>query len=194
MTEEKLTKSHLRLAGWLSITSAITTLPLFGLSLVAFMPGGSESMALGLMSTLFSIVHAGIVAYVLLTFRDYLIIHNKFHDSEKLINIIVGLTVLSAVIQVFAFVFEDLSGVASLLSLALLIPFGVVSIMLGLRLLTLRDTLFDLRSAVSYLFIFVGVMVTSIVLLIPGIVLGIILDTILGVILIQASSAHGRSS
>ena len=192
MSEEKLTQPHLRLAGWLSIVSAITTIPLFGLSLVAFMPGGGQSMTLGLFSTLMAILHAGIVAYVLLTFRDYLIIHGKFHDAEKLLNILVGLTIASAVIQAVVFIFENIAVFSSLLSFALLIPFGVVSIMLGLRLLQLRDTLFGLHSAVSYLFIFVGVTVASIVLLLPGIILGIILDVLLGVLLIQASTTHGR--
>ena len=191
MSEQKLTYSHLRLAGWLAIVSAIITLPVFMLSIVAYIPDwADQSRLLGFVNTLLYIVHAGMYAYILLTFRDYLRLHSRFTQVGMLINIIVAVNVVSAVLQVLAFIFSDFTAVSSTLSFLLLFPFGIVTIVLGLRLFRLKDALFGLRNPLCYLLIFTGVAITSVILLIPGILLGLVLDVLLGIVLIRAADEH----
>jgi len=185
MSARTLADSHLRLAGWLSILSAIITLPLFVLAIASI---EERSSGLALFSTLLLIFHTGIYCYVYLTFRDFLHAHFSFSAIDKQIAVIVGVSIAAAVIHVLSFVFSDAKEVLSILTFILIIPLGIVSIQMGLSLFTLRDTLSGLRNAYSYLLIFMGIFLLSIILIIPGLLLGIIVDSILGIILLRSAS------
>lgn len=186
MSARSLADSHLRLAGWLSLLSAIITLPLFALAILAATET-TRTSGLALLSTLTFIFHTGIYCYVYLTFRDYLHTHFSFTKVDRQINIIVGVSIAAAVLDVIAFIFSDMKDVISLITFLLIIPLGIVSIQIGLALFQLKDTLFGLRNPFSYLLIFVGVFLVSIVLLLPGLFLGLIVDVILGIILLRAA-------
>lgn len=183
------TPHQLKLAGWFSLVSAIITVPLFLLSLLSLLPAMAQTdqRTLELTNTLLFILHVGFYTYAYFTLRDLLQHYHSFHLADTPISIIVGINVFSAILQALAFIFSDTRELSSTLALLSLIPYGIASIVLGLRLLKLKAPLSGLRSALSYLFIFTGVAVTSIVLLLPGILLGIALDIVLGIVLIRAS-------
>lgn len=185
MSARSLADSHLRLAGWLSLLSAIITLPLFILAFIA--ASEVQVSGLSLLSTLAFIFHTGIYCYVYLTFRDFLHTHFSFTKVDRQINIIVGISVIAAVMDVLAFIFSSAQDVVSFLTFFLIIPLGIVSIQMGLSLLQLKDSLSGLKNVFSYLLIFVGVFLVSIVLLIPGLLLGIVVDVVLGIILLRAA-------
>jgi hypothetical protein len=90
--------------------------------------------------------------------------------------------------QVLAFIFSETKDVLSIITFLLIIPLGVISIQMGLSLLKLKDSLHGLRNVYSYILIFMGVSLVSIILIIPGLLLGIAADVILGIILLRAAS------
>jgi hypothetical protein len=186
MSARSLADSHLRLAGWFSFLSAIITLPLFVFAIIAATES-TRTSGIALISTLAFIFHTGIYCYVYLTLRDYLHTHFSFTKIDRQINSIVGISIAAAVLDVVAFIFADMKDVISLITFVLIIPLGIVSIQMGLRLLQLKDTLFGLRNPLSYLFIFVGIFLTSIILLLPGLLLGLAVDVLLGIILLRAA-------
>lgn len=186
MSTRSLADSHLRLAGWLSLLSAIITLPFFVLAIIAATET-TRTSGLALFSTLSLIFHTGIYCYVYLTFRDYLHTHFSFTKIDRQITIVVGVSIAAAVLDVIAFIFSNIKDTISLVTFLLIIPLGIVSMQMGLRLFQLKDTLFGLRNAFSYLLIFVGVSLVSVLLLFLGLFLGIIVDVILGIILLRAA-------
>lgn len=180
------TRHQLHIAGWLSITSAIITLPLLLLAVIASTMSMYKN-ELQLLSTLLFILNTGMSCYILFTFRDYLHHLHNFHKVDRYIAILVGLTVFTAVVEVFSYMFGQVQDVASLLIALSLIPYGIVNLLFGMQLFNLKDSLFGLRNPLSYTLIVFGVCLTSLILFLPAIFVGMALDILLGIILVRSS-------
>lgn len=183
------TRHQLHLAGWLSITSAIITIPLFILAIIA-VNAADHKNEIQLVSTLLLILNTGMSCYILLTFRDYLHHLHAFHRADRPIAIIVGITVFTAVLAVLSYMFGQIQMVASVIMFLSLLPQGIFNLQLGMRLFQLKDPLFGLRNALSYTLIVFGVCLTSLILFLPAILVGMALDIMLGIILVRSSELH----
>ncbi len=180
-----LLKSSLRLAGWLSVISAILGAPL---AVLGFVAGFSQNTELEVISTLVGLVYAGIFAYVYAVFKQLLNERYHFRAADFALWVYITLGVASALLQVIVGIVDRQTGeILNKILFFSVIPAGAAGIMIGIKLLRLKDDLYGLRKQFSYLTMAFGACLASIVLLPFTILLGVVSDILLALILLRAS-------
>ena len=152
------------LAGWLAIASAVLIIPQIVISVFV--------KALGLGWELYLaplyFVNAAIGIYILYVFRMLLHDGYDFHRTDRLITIMIWVNIAFAIIQL-GDTFSRISGMnyeleLGILSMALFVPYSIISIVFGLTLLKLQGDLFELLRPFAYTTIAAGVCGATVIL------------------------------
>ncbi|MGH7266682.1 MAG: hypothetical protein ACREMB_17805 [Candidatus Rokuibacteriota bacterium] len=175
--------ARLRLAGWLSIASAVVAVPILAWTLAAA-SAGQRAVELGLQSAMLAMY-----VYVITTFRALLHRRFAFHEVDAAIQGLIWLNVLSALLGFVGSGREGGEELTAVVGLATMILYGIVTAVYGTRLLRLPADLFGLRRPYGYTTIAAGVGTGLVVLLPLGLLAGIVADVFLGLILLRAASA-----
>lgn len=168
MVTNVLDEKSLNLAGWLSVVSAVLVLPL---STIGFFTGWfamEDDLGVGVLY-LIAFLNTGysvIGVYILVMFRRLLNQKAAFHDVDMFIKLMIGLTIAVTVVGLITPVLSSTAtGIVGIASIVLLMPFGVVAIVFGIKLLNCDDDFFGHLKPFSYLTIATGVLYGSVVLI-----------------------------
>jgi len=177
---ESISTGQLNLAGWLSISYAFLSIPIL---VISFMSVGTESESISLMSQTFTIISSVIWVYLLIILRKFL--QARFTISG--LGIYIWLMIFfTAVILVLSFFLDKTENtneftVETIAYFVSFIPYGIVTILFGKKLLSIKVPYPSLK-AFSWLTIITGICMATVVLFILAIPFGIIADILLALL------------
>lgn len=179
-----ISQQRLNVAGWLSVTSAVLSIPILILSVM--LGPASESLGARTGSALLTVASTALFVYVFSTLRALLIGRYAFHETSGLITIlIVGNVVIAAfsVLGVLSFAIET---AVSVLSLIAIVPFGIIFIVFAIKLLRLPDNLHGMLKPFCYLSIATGFCFATVLLIPLGVLASAVSDILLAIIFFRA--------
>ncbi|MCS7163625.1 MAG: hypothetical protein NZ845_01315 [Thermodesulfovibrio sp.] len=184
-----ITKGQIKFAGWLSIISAILTIPIaksitFLHSLNKFEPKFIQAVLV--------FISVGLFIYIYLSLKKLLNFRFQFHNVDSCILMLIGGNIILSIINILSLLSTN-DKIFSILLISILIPLGIVFIVFGIRILQLSDNLFGLLRPFSYASIVIGLCYSAIILipidiLIPiGLIADVVGDGALGIIFLKAA-------
>jgi hypothetical protein len=179
-----MTKEQLNLAGWLSITSALFTIPSIVMSWFLESMGGAGAK---FSRAILTAAGLGLFLYVISSMRKLLNSRFRFHDVDIYILLLIWGNVILCILSLLSLGSRRLEFVLSYLSMVAFIAFGILSIMFATRLLRLSGNLYGLLKPFSYTQIVSGICFITVFLSPVGIVAGAVADVMLGVIFFRAA-------
>lgn len=157
----------LKFLAWLSVIYMISTIPLIGLSFMSGVtPDNNSYMVLG---NIFNILDSMIFVYLLYMFKKLINSRLECHSADRYIYILIGLSIIMSALTIFM-PNDDLGSISFFV---LLVPLGIVSILFGVRLLKQKSDLKYLK-LYSWSTIIMGIMLTSVVLFLLALPVGIV--------------------
>lgn len=180
------------LAGWVAIAQAVLFFPAIGLAL--FFDGASGRSQGGLLlAALLHVLAMAAGVYVLLAFRSLLHELEDFRTTDLLITLFIWINVASAGLGILGLALQSPSlppawAVAcAVLAGVLLAGHGVVSIVFGRRLLSMKDDLGGLLKPFAYTTVASGTLVLTVVGAPIGLALALAAIVMQGMILLRAN-------
>ena len=174
------------LAGWLAIASTALIVPQIGLSVFLEFIGSQYKIIL----VPIRVANLAIGIYILYMFRSLLNERYDFHRTDTMITVLIWTNVVFFLLGVAELYFELVGTTLELgpavLVLALLIPFGIVTIAFGVMLLKLQADLFGFLKPYAYSTIVSGVCGATIILMPIGLLAAIAALAIQGMIFLRA--------
>jgi hypothetical protein len=174
---------NLKLAGWLSITNAILTIPIFAMSLFLVSQSGSTAKLLAMILAGVSFI---LFIFIFLSLKGLLNTRFGFHDTDILINMLIWVNAVSFALP-FLELFPALEKLAAVVPLVVIVLSGIVLILFAVKLLRLSDTLHGMLKPFAYTSLATGVCFATIVLIPIGLLVSIIADIILGIIFLRVA-------
>jgi hypothetical protein len=150
------------LSGWFSIVLAVISIPFLILAIMAAFSGETKHSII--VFTL-SIISLGFSIYVLLSFRLLLNTIANFHRIDFLISLIIWVNVVVTIISVPSVLFPRSAQLFGILSMVVMIPLGILSIVFGVKLLKCEHELFGYLKTFSYLNIISGALMATVFLM-----------------------------
>ncbi len=173
-----------RVAGWVSITNAIFTIPA---TILSYSLGSREDPGARLAEGILLLVSLGLFLYILLSFKRLLNVRFRFHDVDVYISYLIWGNVSLSLFQFLSLATKEFEWAVSVLSVMAYIFFGILSILFATRLLRLPHHLYGLLKPFSYLSIGSGACFVTVILLPVGILAGSVADFLLGIIFFRAA-------
>ncbi|MCS7278572.1 MAG: hypothetical protein NZ530_00740 [Thermodesulfobacteriaceae bacterium] len=183
-------KTQLKFAGWLSIISAIITIPVT--KLLMFLHS-VDKLEVKFFQMLLIFISVGLFIYIYLSFKKLLNLKFRFHHVDNCISILIFGNITLSILNILSLLIDFQNKIFDILFISIIISLGVVFIIFGLRILQLSHDLFGLLKPFSYTSIIIGLCYSTIILiptniLIPiGVVADVIGDVILGIIFLKAA-------
>jgi hypothetical protein len=179
-----ITKERLNLAGWLSITNAIFTIPSIVMSMFLEKTGGEGAR---ISQAILICVSLGLLFYVLSSFKKLLNDRFQFRKVDAYISLLIWGNIVLGVLDLLSLGIRRLEFLVSILPIISFIILGIISILFGIKLLRLPDNLYGLLKPFSYLAIVSGVCFVTVILAPLGVIAGVVEDVILGIIFFRAA-------
>lgn len=185
-------------AGWMAIAGAILTLPLMGMGIVLDILSKKVSMIHPLFPILYvglGIAQAGLVIYAFYRFKNYLNERHQFYRTDVLIMVIVAGAIVITTIGLTGRVVSSLGAptpvllgfIAGLFVVG--VPLGILSVIFGIKLLELQDSLNGYLKPYAFLNIIAGVCFATFILAPLGLLIDAVANVILGLILLKKGPA-----
>jgi len=178
-----MNSSQYQLAGWLAIIGALLMVPLTVATVIL------EKMSGG--HLLFSIINIGkyflsmaVTVYIFYMFRKLLNDRYNFNQVNWIITVFIIYSILTFFVSLLAIV-PDLKLAVMIGILVMMVPFGVLNIIFGVRMLKLQDDLFGLLKPFAYLYIAAGICAVSVILMPLGMLVAIATLFIEGMIFLR---------
>jgi hypothetical protein len=181
-----LNSKNLRLAGWLTILSAVVTLPLVALGLLSEFTA-DKSTAWIYLELIFNVAYTALFVYIFVMIKRLLNEKAGFHGADRYITTIIALNVVIALLAALASIFPEAEEVISMLVLVMVVPAGVVSVIFGVKLLKCPDDLFGHLKPFAYLMIASGVMLATVILMLFAMLTSIAADIVLALIFFKSA-------
>ena len=186
-----LSQQRLSLAGWLSVTNAVLTIPILILSLIlAAASQASPSAASGfgarILSALLTLASTAVLVYIFSTLRVLLVEGYSFHETSGLITMLIAVNVVFAAFQVLGVLSPAIETVVSILSMVAMVPLGIIFIVFAIKLLRLPDNLHGMLKPFAYTSIATGFCFATILLSPVGVLTSVASDIFLAIIFFRA--------
>jgi hypothetical protein len=179
-----ITKEKLNLAGWISITNALFTVPAVAMSFYLESMEGTDTR---LVQAVLILVSLGLFVYILFSLKQLLNVRFRFHDVDLYISYLLWGNLSLSLFLFLALVNKEFESAVSILSILAYIFFGILSILFAKRLLRLPYSLYGLLKPYCYITLISGACFITVILIPVGIVTGAVTDFILGIIFFRAA-------
>lgn len=180
---------RLNLAGWLSVTNAVVSIPIMILSVVlgvASEQGGASGFGARAATVFLTIVSTGLFVYIFSTLRALLEERYTFHETSALITIMIGVSVVIAGLGLLGVLSSEIATAVGVLSLIALVPFGIIYVVFAIKLLRLPNNLHGMLKPFSYLSIATGFGMATVLLFPLAVLTGAVSDVVLAIIFFRA--------
>ena len=188
-----ISAARLNVAAWLSITTAVLTIPILMLSVAietGVELGRFPAFAARATNGLLTVCSAALFVYVFSTLRVLLEERYSFHSTSGLLRFLIGMNVLLGGLSVIGILSPAIDNVADWLSMIAIIPFGICFIGLGIKLLRLPQNLHGMLKPFSYTAIASGFCFATILFIPIAVLVGAANDIILAIIFFRESEAE----
>ena len=185
-----MTQDRLKLAGWLSILNAVITIP----SAVMGFIMGFKNIAPNFVVIVLSVLSILIFIYILLTFKGLLNSYFNFYNVDTIIAMFIWASVFLTGANIVPSFLPEYKVKVGIFTLMFVLLFGILNIMLGAKLLKLKEDLFGLLKPFSYLTIATGILCMTIVLLPLGMIADVISSILLAIVFFRATKCTNKSS
>ena len=184
-------------AGWMAIAGAILTLPLMGMGflfdILVTKLGGLHPL-LPLIYVALGVAQATLVIYAFYRFKVYLNETHEFHRTDVLMMaIIAGAIVITTIGLSGRFITwmgapipVTIAFVAGMVLVG--VPVGILSVIFGIKVLEIEDTLHGLLKPYAFLNIVAGVCFATFILSPLGLLIGAVGDVVMGMILLRSGA------
>jgi hypothetical protein len=179
-----ITKEKLNLAGWISITNALFTVPAVAMS---FYLESMEGIDTRLVQAVLILVSLGLFVYILFSLKQLLNVRFRFHDVDLYISYLLWGNLSLSLFLFLALANKEFESAVSILSILAYIFFGILSILFAKRLLRLPYSLYGLLKPYCYITLISGACFITVILIPVGIVTGAVTDFILGIVFFRAA-------
>jgi hypothetical protein len=186
-----MTQDRLKLAGWFSILNAVITIPII---ILGFIIGLKQNIALDFVLVLLTALSILIVIYILLTFKGLLNSYFSFYNVDTIIAMFIWANVFVTGANIVPLFLPEYKVKIGIFTLMFMLLNGILHIMLGAKLLKLKEDLFGLLKPFSYLTIATGILCMTIVLLPLGMITDVISSILLAIIFFRATKCTNKSS
>lgn len=183
LSVKPVTRQQLNLAGKLSIASAILDVPMDILRVIAEIIHVTN---LAIVAAFLSVVYLIMLVFIFITFRNLLVTRLKFDKVTRYLTIVIWLNIVDIPL-VLPDLFINSSFFFSLLTLPIALVVSLFGILLGVKLLKLKNNLYGFLRPYSYLLIIEGICGLTIILAPITPILGVASDIILGIILLKSA-------
>ena len=184
-----ITKEQLNLAGWLSITNAVITIPIFVLSIFLVSTTARHAKAIQVVLTLVSL---GLFIRIFWSPKELLNSRFQFHGVDLYISLLIGINIAISILSFLAMKSNLFEWAMNILSTMALMAQGIILIMFATRLLRLPENLYGLLKPYSHITIVSGICAITIILFWAAIIAGAVTDVILGIIFFRAAGPPPR--
>ena len=179
------TAKKLKLLGWLALVSLLVDVPGFAISFIYGYSGGSADFKTYM--HLFAVLSTVIWIYLLVQFRRFIVERFLFTKINWHVNLLI---ILAISLGLFSIVFVDglvdPFSTESILFYLILIPYGVVSVLFGKRLLAIEYEYKFLRFF-AWLFILAGVCTATVMLVLLAYLFGFVYTIAMAMIFFSGS-------
>ena len=181
---DQIKASELRLAGWLAIVFAIVSLPIFTASLLS---GVVEHVWLNRVLDISTIVTTGLWVYLLLIIKRWVRARFQVSQLEPHITLLIATSLLVCILPFFTDVAEDTDQLshATILYFILFIPYGVLTLIIGRKLLGI-EAYFPYLKGFAWTLILSGFCMATVVLILFAVPIEIVSDILLALLFFKA--------
>jgi hypothetical protein len=155
-----LTRRKLLFLAWLSLIYLVLTIPTIAVSFMSEFYGGSGGMQS--LNTSLTVINLLVYIYSMIMFRIFLNLRFNYSGVNTHIFLLIA---LSLTLNVSSLLMGDDFGVSMVVFVLSLVPFGIVSIMFGKRLLTIQ-TEFSYLKLYSWATIIAGILMTTVIFMV----------------------------
>ena len=190
------TSTRFQLAGGLSLAMAVLGIPLVALSMVignATRSGALSGLASRSMTAALSVASYAIGIYIYAALRHLFETRHGFQGASGPLRALIYLSVALAACTVLGVASAHIQAWVALLSLLSLIPFGILGIVIGLRVLRAEIDLSGLRKPYAYTTLAGGICYASILLFPIGLLVSVP-NGILVALIFFRESTHLRAA
>ncbi len=174
-----MTRRRFTVSAWLAMASAYATVPM---AYLAFMLEGRGDTVGTAMQVGLQVVGTLLFVAVTLILKRVLDRLFSFHDTDRNIDLMVMATVGAGGFLMGGLFFPGIRGSTEIAAVVLLVFQGVVQLQFGYKLLKLRNNLGGMLKPFCLLNMATGLCISSIMLILPGILLGALSDLMLATI------------
>ena len=178
-------QGQMRTAGWVCIASAVTTLPLTVLGVIAMLSEHSPEARAA--SVALSFVSLLLFVYIFHSFRRLLTEQFNFTRVNTHISILIALNAVMVAVSVLAAIVPVLNILSTVVAIIALLALGAVYIVLGVKLMELHEQFGGLLKPFCYLTIATGVCFVGVCLLPLGLLTSIVQDVLLALIFFRVA-------
>ena len=184
-TQGSLSVSKLKFLAWLSLFYFLFSFPTIGMDFMTGVEPGNKTY--DIMATVFTIISMIIWIYLLVSFKLLLNERFEFFRANVYINLLILISVFSTLVSFLMEGNLDAHDEATIGFIASILVVGIISILLGIRLLRIKIKYYGMR-LYAWCSIFSGISMTSIFLLLLAIPFGLLMDIALAVIFFTAAN------
>ena len=178
-------------AGWLAILSALITIPKVFISVITDAQQNSDLIVATL---LLDVLMAALWVYVFLVFIKLLNSRFGVDNLDTILAMLIWFTVFSTASGFAYYFLPAYKSPIVQVSMLLSVLFGVLTIILGAKLLKINDNPYGLFRPLAYALIVTGVAYATVVLSPVGLIAGIIVDILLARIFFRAAKSISGSN
>ena len=186
-TAGSLSAGKLKFLGWLSLFYFLLSFPTIGMD---FMTGlQPENATYDMLATSFTFIGIIIWIYLLLSFKLLLNARFEFYQANVFIHLLIILSVISTLVSYIMDGNLNAPDEATIGFFVSILIVGIISILLGLRLLRLKIKYSGMK-LYAWCSILSGASMASIFLLLLAIPFGLLMDIALAIIFFTAAGEH----
>ena len=167
------------------------TIPLI---VVNFFIGLKQNIALDFVAVILNSLFMLIAIYILLTFKGLLNSYFSFYNVDTIIAMLIWALVFLAGANIVPLFLPEYKVNIGIFTLIFTLLCGILNIMLGVKLLKLKEDLFGLLKPFSYLTIAAGILCVTIVLLPLYMIAEVISSILLAIIFFRATKCTVKNS
>ena len=183
--EGSFSTGKLKFLGWLSLFYLLFSFPTIGMDIMTGLE--PENTTYDMLATLFTLISMIVWVYLLMSLKTLLNLRFEFFQANTYIHLLIVLSVISTLVSVLMENSLNASDEATIGFFASILFIGIISILLGVRLLRIKTRYYGMK-LYAWCSILSGISMASIFLLLLAIPFGLLMDIALAVIFFTAAN------
>ena len=184
---------NLHLAGWISIGTAILTIPIVVLGLYgmfALGTSGEKNILLIAVEMIINSAYLFMFVVMLINFKYLLNEHLNVRSLNFLVMAMIVANIILTIPSIISMPFGLLGSPIDTILTLLLIPYGILHTIFGIKIILLDDPLFGWRKSFSIFTIFTGISLATIILMPLGLITSVVSDVLMAIIFFSAAKTY----
>lgn len=180
---------NLNIAGYISIGSAIVTIPVILMSFYSgYMEGMGETKNIVFYTTELAVTFIYLLMFVVVLQNLKYLLNNyqKTSSLDSFITLILWANIVLTLMPILLSPFNSISDMVSIITLVFLLPYGIIIATFYYKIYKLECDLFGWKRSFAITGIIMGACFATLVLLPLGLIASIVLDLILAIIFFKA--------